>query len=226
MQLYQFEKIYSQMEKEFGKIRKGDEETYSMLLLPVESNALKIHRKFPASNSRRMKEAIALVLFDIKSRCTGESFDTGNFRNEDNERLETALLMEALNTDLVCDAINTAMRELFLQIVYGRTQSAFSEEGLPVGAGLEDLGKGLRSQVGTMYGTLKKGPRYLEMAEGYVTGIALDADDEIIGYQFVSLGKMTDFIKKGDDPNTAWEKAKGQYGRVADAVKIIDPRKE
>ena len=93
MQLYQFEKIYSQMEKEFGKIRKGDEETYSMLLLPMESNALKIHRKFPASNSRRMKEAIALVLFDIKSRCTGESFDTGNFRNEDNERLETALLM-------------------------------------------------------------------------------------------------------------------------------------
>ena len=33
---------------------------------------------------------------------------------------------------------------------------------------------------------------------------------------------MTDFIKNGDDPNTAWEKAKGQYGRVADAVKIID----
>ena len=93
MQLYQFEKIYSQMEKEFGKIRKGDEENYSMLLLQMESNALKIHRKFPASNSRRMKAAIALVLFDIKSRCTGESFDTGNFRNEDNERLETALLM-------------------------------------------------------------------------------------------------------------------------------------
>ena len=135
-------------------------------------------------------------------------------------------LLEALNTDLVCDAINTAMRELFLQIVYGRTQSAFSEGGLVVGASLEDLGKGLRSQVGTMYGTLAKGPRYLEMAEGYVTGIALDADNQIIGYQFVSLGKLTDFIKKGDDPNTAWEKAKGQYGRVADAVKIIDPRHE
>ena len=42
-------------------------------------------------------------------------------------------LLEALNTDLVCDAINTAMRELFLQIVYGRTQSAFSEGGLLVG---------------------------------------------------------------------------------------------
>ena len=133
-------------------------------------------------------------------------------------------VMEALNTDLVCDAINTAMRELFLQIVYGRSQSAFSEDGLQVGAGLEDLGKGLRSQVGTMYGTLQKGPRYLEMAEGYVTGIALDEDDLIIGYQFVNLGKMTDFIKKGDDPNTAWAKSVGQYGRVDDAAKIIDPR--
>ena len=135
-------------------------------------------------------------------------------------------VLEAMNTDLVCDAINVAMRELFLQIVYGRTQSAFSEGGLPIGAGLEDLGKGLRSQVGTSYGTLAKGPRYLEMAEGYITGLALDADDEIIGYEFVSLGKMTDFIAKGDDPTTAWEKAKGKYGRVADAVKIIDPRKE
>ena len=66
------------------------------------------------------------------------------------EILPGLTLLEALNTDLVCDAINTAMRELFLQIVYGRTQSAFSEDGLPVGAGLEDLGKGLRSQVGTM----------------------------------------------------------------------------
>ena len=142
------------------------------------------------------------------------------------EILPGLTVMEALNTDLVCDAINTAMRELFLQIVYGRTQSAFSEEGLPVGAGLEDLGKGLRSQVGTMYGTLKKGPRYLEMTDGYVTELALNEDDEIIGYQFVNLGKMTDFIKKGDDANTAWEKAKGQYGRVDDAVKIIDPRKQ
>ena len=142
------------------------------------------------------------------------------------EILPGLTVMEALNTDLVCDAINTAMRELFLQIVYGRTQSAFSDDGLAVGAGLEDLGKGLRSQVGTMYATKEKGVRYLEMAEGYVTGIALDENNEVIGYQFVSLGKMTDFIKKGDDPNTAWEKAKGQYGRVDDAVKIIDPRQE
>lgn len=115
---------------------------------------------------------------------------------------------------------------MFLQIVYGRSQSAFSEGGLAVGAGLEDLGKGLRSQIGTMYGTLAKGPRYLELTEGYVSGLALDEEDQIIGYQFVSVGKMMDFIKQGDEPNVAYEKAKGQYGRVEDAVKIIDPRRD
>ncbi len=142
------------------------------------------------------------------------------------EVLPGLTVMEALNTDLVCDAINTAMRELFLQIVYGRTQSAFSEDGLQIGAGLEDLGKGNRSQVGTMYSTLAKGPRYLEMTDGYVNQLALDENDEIIGYKFVNFGKMMDFIKAGDDANTAYEKAQGQYGRVADAVKFIDPRKE
>ncbi len=135
-------------------------------------------------------------------------------------------ILEALNTDLVCDAINTAMRELFLQIVYGRTQTAFSEDGLPVGAGLEDLGKGLRSQVGTTYATLKKGPRYLELAEGYITKIAVDENDEIIGYKFVQLGRMMEMIKDGMDANEALEKASGQYGRVDDAAKLIDPRKE
>ena len=135
-------------------------------------------------------------------------------------------ILEALNTDLVCDAINTAMRELFLQIVYGRTQSAFSEDGLAVGASLEDLGKGLRSQVGTMFATHSKGPRYLEMAEGYCTRMALNKDNEVIGYEFVNLGKMMDFIKKGDDANTALEKAKGHYGQFDAAVKYIDPRHE
>ncbi len=141
------------------------------------------------------------------------------------EILPGKTVLEALNTDLVCDAINTAMRELFLQIVYGRSQSAFSENGLNVGAGLEDLGKGTRSQVGTMYGTLKKGVRYLEMAEGYVTRMALDDDDQVIGYEFVNLGKMTDFIKNGVDPSTAYNKSIGHYGRFEEAAKYIDPRK-
>lgn len=142
------------------------------------------------------------------------------------EILPGLTVLEALNTDLVCDAINTAMRELFLQIVYGRSQSAFSEDGLQIGAGLEDLGKGTRSMVGTTYGTLEKGPRYLELTDGYITDLALDENDEIIGYKFVNFGKMMDFIKAGDDAATALEKASGKYGRVADAAKFIDPRKQ
>lgn len=135
-------------------------------------------------------------------------------------------ILEALNTDLVCDAINTAMRELFLQIVYGRSQSAFSEDGLAIGAGLEDLGKGHRSQVGTCYSTKLKGPRYLELAEGYITKIGLNEQDEIIGYEYINFGKMMDFIKQGDESIKAIEKASGRYGRINEAVKVIDPRQE
>ncbi|MEA4854758.1 MAG: hypothetical protein VB082_10875 [Christensenella sp.] len=135
-------------------------------------------------------------------------------------------LLEALNTDLVCDAINTAMRELFLQIAYGRTQTAFSEGGLPIGAGLEDLGKGLRSQVGTIFSTNEKGVRYLELAEGYILEMALDKNDEVIGYKFVRVGKMLEDIRNGEDPKTAYEKNIGTYGRYEDAVKYIDPRKQ
>ena len=142
------------------------------------------------------------------------------------EILPGKTILEALNSVPVCDAINTAMRELFLQIVYGRTQSAFSDDGLPIGAGLEDLGKGLRSQIGTMYGTRAKGPRYLEMAEGYCLGIGLDENGEIIGYKFVNLGKMMDAIKKGVDPKEAYEQNIGTYGRFDQAAKVIDPRKQ
>jgi len=142
------------------------------------------------------------------------------------EILPGKTILEALNTDLVCDAINTAMRELFLQIVYGRSQTAFSEGGLPIGAGLEDLGKGMRSQVGTMYGTRAKGVRYLEMAEGYVTRLALDENNEVIGYEFVHLGKMMDAVHKGVDANEALAKATGRYGRFGEAARTINPRHE
>jgi len=142
------------------------------------------------------------------------------------EALQGKTILEALNTDLVCDAINVAMRELFLQIVYGRTQTAFSEEGLPIGASLEDLGKGVRSQIGTMFATKAKGVRYLEMAEGYIIDIALDEGGEVIGYKFVHLGKMMEQIRRGTDAKTAYEKNIGTYGRYDGAAKYVDPREE
>ncbi|HHW25186.1 MAG TPA: iron-sulfur cluster assembly scaffold protein [Bacillota bacterium] len=142
------------------------------------------------------------------------------------EILQGKTLLEALNTDLVCDAINVAMRELFLQIAYGRSQTAFSENGLPIGASLEDLGKHLRSQVGTMFGTKAKGVRYLEMTEGYVLSMGLDENNEVIGYKFINIGKMLDAIKAGVPHKEAFENAIGTYGRYDEAVKYIDPRKE
>ena len=142
------------------------------------------------------------------------------------EILPGKTILEALNTDLVCDAINVAMRELFLQIVYGRSQTAFSEGGLLIGASLEDLGNGMRSQVGTTFGTLKKGPRYLEIAEGYITRLAIDKDGLIIGYEFVHLGKVMEAVKKGTDANEAIRNATGTYGRFAEADRYIDPRQE
>lgn len=142
------------------------------------------------------------------------------------EILTGKTLLEALNTDLVCDAINVAMRELFLQIVYGRSQTAFSEGGLPIGAGLEDLGKGLRSQVGTIFSTNAKGVRYLEMAEGYILSVAVGEGGEAIGYKFVKVGKMLEDIRHGVDPKEAYEKNIGTYGRYENAPKYIDPREE
>ena len=142
------------------------------------------------------------------------------------EILPGKTLLECLNTDLVCDAINVAMREIFKQLAYGRSQTAFSEDGLPIGSGLDDLGKGLRSQVGTMYSTGLKGVRYMEMAEGYVLKMALDENDEVCGYQFVKLGKMLEDIRHGVSPDEAYKKNIGQYGRFDNAAKYIDPRED
>ena len=145
------------------------------------------------------------------------------------EILPNKTLLECLNTDLVCDAINTAMKNIFEQLVYGRSQTAFSEGGLPIGAGMEDLGKGLRSQTGTLYGTVAKGTRYLELTEGYITKQFLDKDSQVCGYEYVQLGKMMEAIKNGVDANEAVKKFTGSYGRTTaeqGVVKAIDPRKE
>ena len=172
--------------------------------------------------SLNIKEGIIQEALVETIGCTGMTHSAAMAA----EILTGKTILEALNTDLVCDAINTAMRELFLQIVYGRSQSAFSEGGLPIGASLEDLGKGLRSTVGTMFSTAEKGPRYLELTEGYVVKMALDENDEVIGYQFLRVGPMLEQIKKGVDANEAYAKSLGTYGRFDEAARVIDPRHE
>lgn len=142
------------------------------------------------------------------------------------EILPGKTLLEALNTDLVCDAINVAMREYFLAMAYGRTQTAYSQDGLTIGAGLEDLGSTCRSQVGTCYGTLAKGPRYLELTEGYISRLGLDKEHRIIGYQYINLGIMMNLLDEGYSAADALKQATGIYGRFQDAVLTINPRKQ
>ena len=136
-------------------------------------------------------------------------------------------LLEALNTDLVCDAINDAMKNVFEQLVYGRSQSAFSLGGLEVGASLEDLGKYKTSQVGTIVSTEKEGVKYLNLTEGYITKMALDEHDEVIGYEYVNLGLL---LKNLNDESLtksqAIQKSTKHYGRFDEAKKFINPRGE
>ena len=61
---------------------------------------------------------------------------------------------------------------------------------------------------------------------GDASGLPLDEENQVIGYEFIHLGKMMEMIKNGEDPKEAIEKAKGHYGRFDEAVKYIDPRKE
>ena len=116
--------------------------------------------------------------------------------------------------------------KLTLNVKDGIIEEALVETIGCSGMTLDDLGKGMRSQTGTMFGTKAKGTRYLEMTEGYVTRMALDEENQVIGYEFIHLGKMMDAIKKGVEPAKAMEDAKGHYGRFEEAASYIDPRQQ
>ena len=88
------------------------------------------------------------------------------------EILPGKTILEALNTDLVCDAINVAMREIFKQLVYGRTQTAFSEgyRFVKLGPMLQDIRRGMdpteafNKHQGT-YGRFENAPKYIDPRE-------------------------------------------------------------
>lgn len=132
-------------------------------------------------------------------------------------------LLEALNTDLVCDAINDAMKQVFLQLVYGRSQTAFSDGGLSVGSAIEDLGKHKASNISTVYGG-QGGTKYLQLAEGYITRQALDQNGEIIGYEYINPNLLIELLESGKSAKQALKQSKKVYGRFNDGVRFINPR--
>ena len=134
-------------------------------------------------------------------------------------------LLEALNTDLVCDAINDAMKQVFLQLVYGRSQSAFSENGLEIGAGLEDLGKHKASNVCTVYGS-ENGTKYLNLAEGYITRQGIDENGEIIGYEYINPNILIELLQSGKTAEEALKQSTKVYGRFEEAKVKFNPRSE
>lgn len=155
--------------------------------------------------------------------CSGMTHSAGMA----GEILTGKTLLEALNTDLVCDAINDAMKNIFLQLVYGRSQSAYSLGGLEVGASLEDLGKHKTSQVGTVVSTQQGGVKYLNLTEGYITKMGLDKKGETIGYEYVNLGLLLKNLNQTQlSKEECLEKATKRYGRFDEAVKIVDPRED
>jgi len=131
-------------------------------------------------------------------------------------------LLEALNTHLVCDAINIAMKQAFLQFVYGRTQTAFTEKGLPIGSLYEELATNHLSYVGTVIAINRQTPLILQTTEGYTTKLALDDSGNVIGYQYLRLGELLKKLSTGKNVNI--KNYLSEYGRYSEGVKWVNPR--
>ena len=143
-----------------------------------------------------------LSLFVERVLCT-------DLRNSGADGVGAVLKVGRREVDELCDFVHVALVKTSCR--GGRrseAQTACDKRGLGV--------------VG--YGVLVR--RDVDFVKSLLEILALNADSEIVGYEFVSLGKMMDFIKKGDDANEAMKKAKGHYGQWDAAVKYIDPRQE
>ncbi len=88
-----FERISSNMAREFGTIRKGEEEAYNQLLLPMESNLLKKNRNSQINNGRRAIEAIHICLFTVHGYLTETEYDLSDYITNENIAYTEGLLM-------------------------------------------------------------------------------------------------------------------------------------
>ena len=90
---YTFEKIASNMSKEFGKIKTGDEEEYSEIMFAIESNLIKTNRKTGLNNSRNALEALRISLFTINGYLNSWEYDFGDYLTTENQDFVKAVLM-------------------------------------------------------------------------------------------------------------------------------------
>ena len=90
---YKFEKKPSDMGKIFGTIKKGDEEKYSLLLFPMESNLVKINRIKQINNGRRVSEAVRACLFILDGYINKIEYDLDQYLTDDVALFVEGLLM-------------------------------------------------------------------------------------------------------------------------------------
>ena len=107
---YNFNKISSNMSKEFGTIKRGGEIEYSMLLHPMESNLLKMSRLHKVKSGIAITEAIRICLFVIDGYLKNIEYDLADYETDKNKNFVYALLMSCdpfTNNELQ----NTAKKE-------------------------------------------------------------------------------------------------------------------
>lgn len=90
---YQFDKISSRMAKEYGTIKKGDEEMHLMTLSAMEGNLLKQYRRNYSITGRCVIEAIHICLLKIDGIIANTQYNIKPFLTPEIESLVYALLM-------------------------------------------------------------------------------------------------------------------------------------
>ena len=87
-----FERISSNMAREFGTIKKGKEEQYTLILLPIENNLMKVNRRNGVNNGRRAMEAVKISLFIIHGYLNGWEYDLDKYLTAENKDYVGAIL--------------------------------------------------------------------------------------------------------------------------------------
>ena len=86
-------KISSRMAKDYGRIEKNQETKYMDILLPIESNLLRVNRKYRFDNGRSVVEAIQICLYQIDGYINEIEYNLDPHISDINRPYLTALLM-------------------------------------------------------------------------------------------------------------------------------------